>query len=398
MYGNRRLCYTNCMNWSPSAKKFYVDVMNLVPADLKETAGDYLIQYIKLKGFSRQYSKENIDQHLAKIKLAKFKLSIQNSNSSKSTIEANKPKKISKLEERKRRFASDPNTNTSLIEISNNPIIGKNLNLEKSYLRLTGPPNPNLTRPLYILKQTLLLLRNKWELKKDYSFICDQLKSLRQDLSVQGIRDEFTVEVYEWNGRVSLEMSDIGEFNQCQTQLWELYQLPENLKCGLRKDEYKAYRILYLIFTRRKSELNNLLKQCLSLGKVPACIKHAFEVRKAVDIGDCVRVLELYDNAPFLGAKLMNLFIEKVRTETLRSLSKSFRKTISMTFLASLLGMKFEETFNFVDTLIKNVSDDSLDNVFDENEGFALVCTELYPYVEERCSQLSKIDIKGQIH
>ena len=47
---------------------------------------------------------------------------------------------------------------------------------------------------------------------------------LKKDLTVQQIKNEFTARVYEENIRICLESDDINYFNQCQSQLMDLYK------------------------------------------------------------------------------------------------------------------------------------------------------------------------------
>ena len=87
-----------------------------------------------------------------------------------------------------------------------------------------------------------------------YAYASEQLKSMRQDLTVQVVRDAFAAEVYECAARLALAHGDRTEFNNCQCQLRDLYtqlgreatSTPEGRE---RIREFLAYRILYYIYT-----------------------------------------------------------------------------------------------------------------------------------------------------
>lgn len=136
----------------------------------------------------------------------------------------------------------------NVIDWDQDTVVGLSTKLEKPYLRLTSAPDPKTVRTLPTLMQTLEVLKKKWRTESNYNYICDQFKSMRQDLTVQRIKNDFTVKVYEIHARIALEKGDLGEYNQCQSQLRSLYAhgLPG---CVM---EFLAYRILYLLHTKNQ--------------------------------------------------------------------------------------------------------------------------------------------------
>ncbi|GIL50604.1 hypothetical protein Vafri_6733 [Volvox africanus] len=95
--------------------------------------------------------------------------------------------------------------------------------LEKEYLRLTSLPRASDVRPPAVLAVALKLVKAKWLRRPDYAAASEQLKSIRQDLTVQHVRDALTVDVYETHGRLALEANDLAEFRRCHGVLRQLY-------------------------------------------------------------------------------------------------------------------------------------------------------------------------------
>lgn len=218
------------------------------------------------------------------------------------------------------------------------PVVGTCRNLEKQYLRLTSAPDPSTVRPLEILEKSLAMIVDYWDktaiANRDYHYACDQLKSIRQDLTVQFIRNDFTVLVYETHARIALEMSDHEEFNQCQSQLKSLYELMP----GENRYEFLGYLILYLIFTENTTELQFTLSRLSPDSLKNPVIDHALKVRRAWSLGNYHRLFSLYKGSPAMSAKVMNWFIERERKHAIKIIMRSYRPNVPVEFVTEELA------------------------------------------------------------
>ncbi|KAI9876964.1 MAG: hypothetical protein M1830_005185 [Pleopsidium flavum] len=274
-------------------------------------------------------------------------------------------------------------------DVDEGPVIGRSQDLEKKYFRLTSAPNPDTVRPVLVLEKSLDLLKAKWKQENNYSYICDQFKSLRQDLTVQHIKSEFTVNVYEIHARIALEKGDLGEYNQCQTQLRALYS--QNL--GGHPTEFKAYRILYFIHTCNRTDMNDVLADLTPAEKKDPAVKHALDARSALALGNYHRFFQLYLLTPNMGAYLMDMFVGRERLAALSNICRAYKPDVVLRFITEELGFESdEESARFI-------CDHGAQSLLEEREDGVRLLTGKAGSVFETAKNAAfkRVDIKGQI-
>ncbi|KAK5167292.1 GANP domain-containing protein [Cryomyces antarcticus] len=303
---------------------------------------------------------------------------------------------VANLEKRKQRFEDglvsshhSSRNDTPTPDANDGPVVGTCQKLEKNYFRLTSAPRRETVRPLSILEQTLELLKTKWKQENNYSYICDQFKSLRQDLTVQHIKNEFTVSVYEIHARIALEKGDLGEYNQCQTQLRALYKQ----KIGGHPAEFLAYRILYFIHTCNRTDMNDVLADLTPTDKQQPAVKHALDVRSSLALGNYHRVFKLFHETPNMGGYLMDMFVARERLAALASMCRVYKPDLAIRFLTEELGFESDQE------CVQFLCDHGAQQLLEEKaDGVRFHTGKAGTFFETaKNAAFKRVDIKGQI-
>ena len=193
---------------------------------------------------------------------------------------------------------------------------GRSTNLDKQYLRITGKVKVEDTRPEKVLMKALKYQKKRFLAEEiDYEAFSEQMKSIRQDLTVQSIENDFAVQVYVCHARVAIEEGDLNEFNQCQSIL--------SGKLNFTSGEFKAYRILYSLIQKKVNELTDIDVDPSDNDNDNAnyndddndndAVAHARKIVIAVSTSNYNQFFQLYQNAPHLCVYLEDFLVLRMR-------------------------------------------------------------------------------------
>lgn len=219
-------------------------------------------------------------------------------------------------------------------------MVGTSISLEKSYTRLSGLPDPRSVRPPAVLEESLKVVQRRFAQSRCYEYALEQLRSIRQDLTVQQIRDPLAAAVYETSCRIAIESDDMHEFNVAQVHVRQLHAAGFHAENAA---EFCAYHILYSA-TVPPPELRHGQVQDILTSLNPAALRHPFisqaiRLHVAYDTSDFHDFFRLWPNLHNLGVHFADRVVPEMRRLALDASVVAFSPALSLERLGEILGL-----------------------------------------------------------
>ncbi|CAJ1439001.1 unnamed protein product [Effrenium voratum] len=259
-------------------------------------------------------------------------------------------------------------------EVSSKPLEGRSQDLERPFMRFSEAPRPEEVRPLPVLREAFKKTREKWTKDQDWSYVGEMLRSIRQDLTIQMLRDIFVVEVHEYWAQLALEVGDFKQFDQAAVQLQAYYADPTLEKGATKLNEVLAWRLLYLTVEGEGIATTEFLRRnAQRLDFSVPVVKLAWRLRRAISQRCHTKAMHMLappktegqmtgedDVPPVLPESLRAELLRRVKLAQLMEVCKAVRENMSRSRLESL-GLLEDESDPTIQMPIVYQKDDLVD-------------------------------------
>eukprot|EP00478_Filoreta_tenera_P000945 GABV01000952.1.p1 GENE.GABV01000952.1~~GABV01000952.1.p1 ORF type:complete len:201 (-),score=49.10 GABV01000952.1:431-988(-) len=142
----------------------------------------------------------------------------------------------------------------------------------------------------------------------------------------------------------------MSEFNQCQSQLHELYRrLESTLPAAVaHRDEFLGYRLLYFLVIANTAKVIHLLEVTPRAQLQAPSMAHAVRVMRAIRQGNYSQFFALFQNAPHQSGDVLVQLLPRVRCMAMKRICAA-HVTFEVNELATVLSFDDrDETIDFL--------------------------------------------------
>ena len=211
--------------------------------------------------------------------------------------------------------------------------VGNSKQLEKEYIRPASSPNLEEVRSVGALKKSLLhVAKRRKELqgdsRRDYTW--EQMRSIRQDLVIQGEHSEFAALCYVVHARFCIKDKDLQGLSVC---LMKLSGLPGHGEDPL----YVSMRIIMMALQTLCTD-SSFHSEVVSYDGNCEGIKSALELAAAINTFNVPMFSKFRKKAPQIIQELISMFVANFATQCYLSMLRSYRPELQQSAIAELLS------------------------------------------------------------
>ncbi|KAL7719785.1 SAC3/GANP family protein [Entamoeba marina] len=272
--------------------------------------------YMELRNDSKQQPCNNVSLSQTIPQLLSKQPKSPNSIEKQQTTKGNEQIKDNKCIKTPLEFTLSPKRDKSID--SDKSLVGTCTSLEKKYLRIVDEVRPCDVRPVEVLIQSFDLIKQKQKDGAPYSYLSEQLKSMRQDLVVQKIVTTFTREVYQYDLDFELHNDNLTDVILCISKLMET-----DAALKIKDEEHYEYVALNLLYTHthfHKKGYTEMLHQYQKMDiktKNHPLIKVTFDILKYYVNDNSYELKNIFETQTF--PRLLDLYIKKYFFDSIRN-------------------------------------------------------------------------------